>query len=114
MDDKVTLEWLMRFEGAVRQDTPRGIASYTWVATPKYGSYDHENGLIGFTGTVFDDSPSHITVAVRGLCESFGMSNPTIARFHEAVAFLGATLPPLRSKDSQWAMRTWLRGWCGS
>ena len=97
-DDKVTLEWLMRFEGAVQSDVTSGNDWYEVVTIQRRGVDN-----LGINGRKYYSKPNNeyvMMVELRCTGGFLTFPNPTIARFHEAVAFLGATLPPLRPGEA--------------
>lgn len=92
--DKVTLEWLMRFEGV---ESSRSVVGSNPRADTDYMKYLEGNLAIAAENML---TISIMRVSLRGKMASVELFNPTIARFHEAIAFLGAKLPPLRPGEA--------------
>ena len=86
--DKVTLEWLMRFEGVERINGPYGEEGVLSKVTETKGEVE--------VSAQVDRHIKDVYVNLLLVTDYIRLANPTIARFHEAVAFLGATLKPLR------------------
>jgi hypothetical protein len=91
-DDKVTLEWLMRFEG-VEEVTP---VSQVGKAVIHRRSAERPIGI--WAGESNHGTWLDVVVKVKDV--SVTLNNPTVARFHEAVAFLGGNLAPLRPGEA--------------
>ena len=88
-EDKVTLEWLTRVIGTEPPNVngPNGFFAYINGATLAVDAY---SGGGCSSIEIYKDGGDDATIL-----------EPTIARFYEALAFLGASLPPLRTGEAK-------------